>query len=715
MKRALAGLALLGGVGFFALRWATESQGAPPRPATRLQGAAEALRRGDLSKAARIVEAMTDDTSTPLAEQYAARLRLRSLIEKVPFDQSYEGALSVPGIADLITTPGSAAPAASAPEACARPADFAAPFVYLRPAPPTQGFVEALDDLFAQTGRHPRVVTDATWPAGARRVAVSPVGPFPAEPPPAGVAVTWLGPSPAAAAHLGLAPPAPLFASGCRLVGDDPRLGGLARWSVPVPVIASAAHLEGVPPERVLATLRCGGADHPGIVWNGDAAAPAVMFAFDALAALVHLRQGDPGEVGKENDQTYGLRPSDLFTPARTRAQLMVPVADLFGDAVVRLVEGPGVAPRLWPHPAGTNGALVITTDQDFAPAPQVMAMLAALRAASIPATVFLTSAGLNQEHTQEPVSPSPEVVALARTWGFDFAAHTFVRERPADMAPDAHDPTLDNHAAALKQLYGIEPVLIRQHAVLWSGYVDRARDMVATGYRWEADYLTVVGKTLPTLGYMTGSARPLRLFDEAGAPLPIRQVATQLDDHPDPAVPVGARTMDGQVVKLPPAVFLGDTLQLVAENARHFHGALVLNNHPIFFTRSPDWLMRTVAAARASGQAVMSLQQYVQQQEAVMAGDVAVSADGRSFSVCAAADAQEVVLVGAPDAPDAPVRVDGVEVAPRRAIREGRPVAVLTLARGPHRIDFAVMSGAAGGAKPPAGGQTRQAGGGAE
>jgi hypothetical protein len=37
-------------------------------------------------------------------------------------------------------------------------------------------------------------------------------------------------------------------------------------------------------------------------------------------------------------------------------AELMVPRADLLADAVVRLVEGPGPAVRLWPHPAGTNG-----------------------------------------------------------------------------------------------------------------------------------------------------------------------------------------------------------------------------------------------------------------------------------------------------------------------------------------------------------------------
>jgi hypothetical protein len=290
-------------------------------------------------------------------------------------------------------------------------------------------------------------------------------------------------------------------------------------------------------------------------------------------------------------------------------AELMVPRADLLADAVVRLVEGPGPAVRLWPHPAGTSGAVIITADQDFAGQPQMMAMMAALRAAQIPATFFLTSVGPGESGGLEPISPSPEVLTLARTWGFDFAARTFVSAGTPE-APAVDPPgVLRAHADALKAVHGIEPHLIRQLEVSWTGDVDRAQVLASVGYRWNADSLTVVGKTFPTLGCMTGSGRALRLFDA-----------------------------EGRLVKLSAAPFLGDTLQLVAENARHFHGALVLNNHPVFFTRTPEWLMRTVEAARESGQAVMSLGRNVSRQEA---------------------------LAGAQIAPSGPVRVDGVQLEP--------------------------------------------------
>lgn len=687
LKRGLAVALLLGAGGALAFRWATAPQAFAPRPATRVAMVAEALRRGDFARAAVSVDALGRDETMPLAERYAARLRLRLMLDQAHFDQTYEGGLSIPGMPEFLAMPGeSVAETPAPPAACpATPAEFGAPFTYLRPAAPAPGFVELLDDLFALTGRHPRVVSDATIPAGARRVAVA-AGVVPAVAPPAEAGVVWLAPSEAASAHLGLPPPVPLTESACRLVTRDARLGALARFEVDVPIAGPVAQLGAVPPERVLATLVCAGGTYPGVVAGGAAGNPSAVFAFDALATVATLRQGDPAQAGRENDDIGGLRPADLFVPARTRAEMMVPRADLLADAIVRLVEGPAPTVRLWPHPAGATGALIITSDQDFAGQPQMMAMMAALRAARIPATFFLTSVGPGESGALEPISPSAEVLTLARTWGFDFAAHTYVSPGTAE-APAADPPAvLRAHADALKKVYGIEPQLVRQHEVSWSGYVDRAQVLASVGYRWNADYLTVVGRTFPTLGYMTGSGRALRLYDAEGRPLPIRQVATQLDDHADPAVLFGPRTMQGRLVKLSAAAFLGDTLQLVAENGRHFHGALVLNNHPVFFTRTPDWLMRTVEAARESGQAVMSLGGYVQRQEALAAAQVATRADARGVHVCSTLDDQELRLV---DAPAGPVRLDGAEVEPRLVFREGAPARVVTVGRGAHVVEF--------------------------
>lgn len=693
LKRGLALALLLAAGGAAAFRWATAPQAFAPRPATRVAMVAEALRRGDFARAAVSVDALGRDETMPLAERYAARLRLRLMLDQARFDQTYEGGLSIPGMPEFLATPGvAAAEVAPPPEACpAAPADFGAAFTYLRPASPAPGFVELLDDLFALTGRHPRVVSDATVPADARRVAVA-AGVVPAGALPPGAGVVWLAPSEAASAHLGLAAPTALAETDCRLVARDARLGALARFEVDVPIAGPVTGLGAVPPERVLATLVCAGGTYPGIVSGGDAGNPSVVFAFDALATVATLRQGEPAQAGRENDDIGGLRPADLFVPARTRADMMVPRADLWADAIVRLVEGPTPTLRLWPHPAGTTGAVIITSDQDFAGQPQMMAMMAALRAAQIPATFFLTAVGPGEGGALEPISPAAEVLTLARTWGFDFAAHTYVSPGTAE-APAADPPAvLRAHADALRSVYGIEPRLVRQHEVSWSGYVDRARMLAEVGYRWNADYLTVVGKTFPTLGYMTGSGRALRLYDAEGRPLPIRQVATQLDDHADPAVPFGPRTLQGRLVKLSAAAFLGDTLQLVAENGRHFHGALVLNNHPVFFTRTPDWLMRTVEAARASGQAVMSLGQYVRRQEALSTAQLAVRSDGRAFQVCTPLDDQELLLV---DAPAGPVRVDGAEVEPRVVFREGAPARVVTVGRGPHTVELAEGGGA--------------------
>ena len=105
----------------------------------------------------------------------------------------------------------------------------------------------------------------------------------------------------------------------------------------------------------------------------------------------------------------------------------------------------------------------------------------------------------------------------------------------------------------------------------------------------------------------MTGSGLPLRFYTNAGAPLPVRQLATQLDDHADAdqaVVGLGAKA-------LPRDVLVARSRDLVLASARNFHSPLVVANHPGQFFSDPDWLIGILELAEAEKIHVSSVEQY--------------------------------------------------------------------------------------------------------
>jgi len=424
-----------------------------------------------------------------------------------------------------------------------------------------------------------------------------------------------------------------------------------------------------------LATIRCGEREYPALIQSQDGR--TIMFTFDLLAWIVRLRQGDISLVNQETDGVPGIRPGDMFVRTRSAEELQVPHTDLVIEGIWRILEGGKPAPRLWHHPPGTKSTLIVTSDQDFASHRQMDTMITALRLEDVRPTVLL----LPKKGTfGTPISPPDAAfVEDARAFGVEFATHPDLLTIP----PGDRGHVIAQDREVFAKAFGFEPTTVRNHWVAWWGWVAAAKRLQEAGYRYELSYLTVVSKYHRGLGYMTGSGLPLRFYDKDGAPVEIRQLATQLDDHPNPVVP--QRTLGGDV-QLDRATLYEMTGMLLDRSAEDFHSPLVVNNHPLQFSRDPDWLLTMVKAARSSDVAVMNVAEYARFVDGLLASSVR-RLEGNKFAVLVQHREHEVLLPGSV----ASATVDGAAAKLQIVQRYGRAMRLLRLSRGRHILELSL------------------------
>ncbi len=423
---------------------------------------------------------------------------------------------------------------------------------------------------------------------------------------------------------------------------------------------------------QVLAEVVCPGeAPHPAVLRRGE----RVVFAFDLADVLLRWRQGDRRVAGQEVDGVPGPRPSDLFPRPLTPDDLVAPFADLWMEAFARLALGDGPVVRLWHHPPGARSTLVVTSDQDFASEKTLRAMLVALADAGVWPTIFLTSGGIQPDGAPRLSEPRGAALAQAIAAGVHFGSHPVLPDwdPAADLAG-----TLVAQQAAVRDGYGFVPWVRRNHKVHWEGWLEPAERAVDAGFSWDTTWMTVVSRSAQSLGYMTGSGLPARFHRESGGAIELRQLASQLDDAPNP---ITGTSMASGLPTLERGGFLYRSQSLLRAGAVRFHGNLVLNNHASHFLRDSEWLLGLVAAARAEGAHIANLSDLRAFTEGLLMGSV--RRDGDDWVVQTVLDAQDVVIA----AFEGVVEVDGVPAKVREEKRFDEDVLVVTLPRGVHRL----------------------------
>ncbi len=493
--------------------------------------------------------------------------------------------------------------------------------------------------------------------------------------------IVALGPQPDLEKLLGLGAERQVVMQKCVLASDAPELSLLSGSALQLPVEGTlSAYAEVGQSGQVLATLRCSDGEYPALYRLPRVGAqPAFMFTFSLPAALVRTRQGDPALRGKEVDGIEGARPSDLFARDLTAAQLSMPFADLLMEAALELVEGPQPSLRFWHNPAGKRGVFIITSDQDFVSEARMAIMLATLVDWKVPATFYLTSGTYQSKGPARLTEPSAPFVTRALELGVSFGAHTWLKE--------AGRPPLEiikEHAALLKSGYQLRALSARFHIVAWPGYEEPARDLAAAGYRYDASYLTLNSQHIDGLGYMTGSGLPLHFHTPEGARLDIRQLATQLDDHPHPVNDTGLRDASGRSLQMTLEKFRTTTRSVLEAAGRHYHSPIVVNNHPLQFVDDPTWMRMLVECARLERLAILDVERYDTFVQALLDSAVHAAADPNTFHVLVQAPEQDLIVRNyAGDS----ISVDGEKAQLRATRLFDRPEKILTLARGPHEI----------------------------
>jgi hypothetical protein len=488
----------------------------------------------------------------------------------------------------------------------------------------------------------------------------------------------FLGPNQDAERALGLRRRERRRVESCVLKSDDPAMAPLSTFAVEVPFDGDVAVYDGTSGLDVLARIDCPTGRYPGLLASRTKPR-RLLFTFSLPALVVRLRQGDSRLAGKETDGVPGVRASDLFSRRRTLEELAVPEADLLLASVLSLIEEGAPAVRLWPHPAGTLSTLITTSDQDFENESHIRILTSALARLGTAPTIYLTSDTHQAYDNVATTDPSPAFVRTTAASGVDYGPHTYFYpwgDRLPDQHPRAPESVLGEHRDRLRAHYGLEPLSVRFHYVQWWGYVDPIRAEAAAGYRYDLNFLTMHSDVLGGLGYMTGSGFPLHFYDEAGQPLPVRQLATQLDDHANPYA-VGV-----PFAKIERVRFMDATRDLVSLSAERFHSPLVVNNHPVHFFADPDWLISLISRARQEHVATLNVASY----DAFLHGLTESRyrrLDAHRIHLSILNEWQDLLLLNTAG----PIEIDDHPAQARREKRYGQDVLVATLARGHHTL----------------------------
>ncbi|MEO1273531.1 MAG: hypothetical protein AAFX99_36055, partial [Myxococcota bacterium] len=292
-----------------------------------------------------------------------------------------------------------------------------------------------------------------------------------------------------------------------------------------------------------------------------------------------------PHHLGKE-----GVQPHDLFEGTLTRADYDRPSADLLGFVLAALVSQPaGVMAA--PLPPGAPSVLVMTGDQDFMPDAALLAQAQAL-APKGAMTAMLTSGSIGASpDVRTPESPEHFIdrsTALELSdQGHDLGVHPNLWK--LKEGPEGYRAAIQAHVDGFRETFHTAPRMVRNHHLVWSGYVAMARHHASAKLAMNFDYVSQAFLPNGELGYMASGAVPVRFGDPEGRVVPILQQPTQLDDH----------------VLLPKRFgYRPTTIDQLMARSQHLltlaidhHTPLVVNHHPVWWIDSDGAWQRALGS----------------------------------------------------------------------------------------------------------------------
>ena len=350
----------------------------------------------------------------------------------------------------------------------------------------------------------------------------------------------------------------------------------------------------------------------------------------DVPATVDALRFGW-GDGLADVDGNGERQPRDRF-PGVTVHDVASPGTDVLVDAILGEVLGDD-DPRISSVPAGAPALLVLTADQDYAPAAAVLAQSQAAQGVGMTFLLTTPRAGKAPDvaFVEAPTGMlARDVVAQLAERGHGVGIHPFISDAE----------TTGKVAAEFHRAYGSAPRVIRNHHVTWPDG-DGARGQAGLGLG--LDYIAQASAG-SDLGFLGGTGVPMRYPGTQ-----VLQLPTQLDDHVLLPAEFGYRAYDVRTLSERSAAVLDVACE---------HGSVVVaNHHPIWWIETDGaWQRALLDAAAARNVPVWGATQYLRYVEGARSPVVWRGDDGRWRALVPEAG-MTVVLAGARHALEPGVR----------------------------------------------------------
>jgi hypothetical protein len=227
--------------------------------------------------------------------------------------------------------------------------------------------------------------------------------------------------------------------------------------------------------------------------------------------------------------------------------------------------------PWLWYFPDNLTTVLLLTSDDDWAIREHFEKLVNACDEHDARLTFYLT----------QPTVMDKAWFNQLEQRGYAFSLHPNI---PPPVRP-SWNRVLTEHTAYFRGLFDRSPAKsVRNHAIVWSGYVEGPQIQARHGFTWDSNYFTFPPITRY---YMTGGGLPMRFATPSGQVLPSFQIPSQFSD--ETTLKAGGY---GFSLGLEPDGAFELITGLAQKNIDGRHSMLGFNAHPVSFATysSPLW-----------------------------------------------------------------------------------------------------------------------------
>jgi hypothetical protein len=282
----------------------------------------------------------------------------------------------------------------------------------------------------------------------------------------------------------------------------------------------------------------------PSLVINNYGTGHAAAFTYNLSKSIVYTRQGNPEWAGEERDEVDGPTATDLFYPLAGEVQwnnpdkIAIPQADeqmrLLSHIIEKFAGYKKPLPHLWYFPDQYKCIFIFTIDGEDTPEVDINNEIIDVQTKGGNATLYEIGTYI-----------SKSTVDKWRSNGNEIATHY-------NDVPNYSNPTytnmnvvFDTMSANFRNAYGISPVTVRNHWVVWCSkdpdeqkqFAEQAIIEVKYKLGFDCNYYQFGGnKVYPNwvgdVGHFTGSGIPMKFADASGRVLNIYQSNTQLPDE---------------------------------------------------------------------------------------------------------------------------------------------------------------------------------------